>query len=95
MRLPQIAPVWASGVTRDRLALLDLGRAALLAGMIWIAAVPVGLLLAWVLLAVVNVEAFGWRLPMAVFPGDLLILLAASLVAAAWPASGRRGASPG
>ena len=33
-------------------------------------ALPLGLALAWVLLAVVNVEAFGWRLPMQVFPGD-------------------------
>jgi len=49
-----------------------------------------GLALAWVLLAVVNVEAFGWRLPMYVFPRDYAVLglfaLFAALLAAAWPA---------
>jgi putative ABC transport system permease protein len=52
-------------------------------------ALPLGLALAWVLLAVVNVEAFGWRLPMYLFPLDYLArglaLLAAGL-AALWPA---------
>ena len=47
-----------------------------------IAAVPVGLVLAWLLLAVINVEAFGWRLPMHVFPLDWLRLLALALVSA-------------
>ena len=32
--------------------------------------------------AVVNVEAFGWRLPLQVFPGDALRLVAAALAAA-------------
>jgi putative ABC transport system permease protein len=45
-------------------------------------AVPVGLGLAWVLLAVVNVEAFGWRLPMRIFPGEALRLLILALIAA-------------
>ena len=47
-------------------------------------------MLAWVLLAVINVEAFGWRLPMHFFPSDWLLLGALSLLAAAlaslWPA---------
>ncbi len=51
--------------------------------------VPLGLALAWCLVAVVNVQAFGWRLPMIVFPGQLLQLsllaLVVTLVAAAWP----------
>ena len=37
----------------------------------------------WVLLAVINVEAFGWRLPMHLFPGDWLRLFALALIAAA------------
>ncbi|MBK1635554.1 ABC transporter permease [Rhodovulum adriaticum] len=90
MRLPQLAPVWALGLTRARLARLELGRALLLAALTMIVAVPVGLLLAWVLLAVVNVAAFGWKLPMHVFPTDWLWLgvlaLAAAGLAAAWPA---------
>ena len=39
-------------------------RTLVLAGATAVYAVPVGLGLAWMLLVVVNVEAFGWRLPM-------------------------------
>ncbi|MEM1066364.1 MAG: FtsX-like permease family protein, partial [Pseudomonadota bacterium] len=90
MRLPQLAPVWALGLTRARLAQLELVRALGLAAVTMILAIPVGLVLAWVLLAVINVEAFGWRLPMYLFPRDwvwlgALALLAAGL-AALWPA---------
>ena len=81
-RLPQLAPVWATGLTQRRLAGLDLGRTMVLAGLTAIAALPLGLALAWVLLAVVNVAAFGWRLPMHVFPADWLMLFAAALAAA-------------
>ncbi|MEM7487805.1 MAG: ABC transporter permease [Pseudomonadota bacterium] len=91
MRLPQIAPVWALGLTRRRLALADLGRALALAGATAVLAIPVGLVLAWVLLAVVNVQAFGWRLPLLPDPSGwawlgLWALLAAGLAAAlpAW-----------
>lgn len=82
MRQPQLAPIWALGLTRKQLAGLELARAVLLAALTFVAALPVGLLLAWVLLAVINVEAFGWRLPMHVFPADWLQLLVLSLVAA-------------
>ncbi|SMX44950.1 ABC transporter permease [Actibacterium lipolyticum] len=90
MRLPQLAPVWALGLTRARLARLELFRALMLAGLTMCAALPVGLLLAWALLSVVNVAAFGWQLPMHTFPADwlrlgLLALLAGGL-AALWPA---------
>ena len=90
MRLPQLAPVWALGMTRAGLARLELLRALCLASLTALMALPLGLALAWVLLAVVNVEAFGWRLPMYLFPADYLALGGLSLVAAAlaatWPA---------
>ena len=89
-RLPQLAPLWALGLTRARLARLELLRAGLLAGLTAVLALPVGLVLAWMLLAVINVEAFGWRLPMRVFPGDWLGLVlaagVATVLAAALPA---------
>lgn len=89
-RLPQVAPVWALGLTRARLGGLELLRAGLLAALTAVLALPVGLALAGVLLAVVNVEAFGWRLPMQVFPGDWLglgaLAVLAALSAAALPA---------
>ncbi|MEP0942291.1 MAG: FtsX-like permease family protein [Rhizobiaceae bacterium] len=90
MRLPQLAPVWALGLTRRQLAGLELLRGILLAGLTMVLALPLGLGLAWLLLAVVNVEAFGWRLPMFVFARDWLMLgfygLFATALAAAIPA---------
>lgn len=87
MRLPQLAPVWAMGLTRSHLAFLEFLRSLMLASFTMIAALPLGLALAWVLLSVVNVEAFGWRLPMYIFPTEwawlgLLGLLAAAIAAA-------------
>lgn len=89
IRLPQLAPVWALGLTRRGLGQLEILRALALAALTFVLALPVGLVLAWTLLAVVNVEAFGWRLPMQLFPADWLVLLAlallAALISAAWP----------
>ena len=82
IRLPQLAPVWAMGVRRRDLALFEVGRTLALWLATFVAAIPVGLGLAWVLLTIVNVEAFGWRLPMTVFPFDWLRLGAIALVAA-------------
>ncbi len=82
MRLTQLAPVWAVGTTRATLARLEMLRTLAFAALTWLLALPVGLALAWVLLAIVNVEAFGWRLPMFVYPGDWLRLLVLALVAA-------------
>ena len=87
MRLAQLAPVWAAGLGRARLARLELWRALALAGFTALAALPVGLVLAWVLLAVINVEAFGWRLPMHVFPADWVRLGALALVTGALAAA--------
>jgi len=52
-------------------------------------ALPLGLLVAWCLIAVVNVKAFGWRLPFHVFPLQLLELLGVAMTASllAAPAS--------
>jgi putative ABC transport system permease protein len=90
MRLPQLAPVWALGMTRRTLGRIELIRALVLAALTFGLSIPVGLALAWVLLAVINVEAFGWRLPMYLFPADWLRLGGLSLIAAAlaglWPA---------
>ena len=88
-RLGQLAPLWALGIERPRLILLSLGQLLGLALLTLALAIPLGILLAWCLVAVVNVQAFGWRLPLQVFPGQLLALsaiaLVATLLAAAWP----------
>ena len=90
LRVPQLAPVWALGMTRRRIGQLELMRTVVFAALVCLIALPVGLGLAWVLLAIVNVEAFGWRLPMFLFPLDYLRLFAlailAAIAAAFWPA---------
>jgi putative ABC transport system permease protein len=82
IRLPQLAPVWAMGVRRRDLALLEVARTIALWLATFVAAVPVGLALAWILLSIVNVAAFGWKLPIAFFPLDWLLLGGVALVAA-------------
>ncbi len=88
-RLGQLAPLWALGVRRRQLVWLSLGQTLMLSCLTVLLAIPLGLLLAWCLVAVVNVQAFGWRLPLHVFPGQLLHLallgLLTSLLASVWP----------
>jgi putative ABC transport system permease protein len=88
-RLGQLAPLWALGVGRRQLMLLNLGQTWLLALLTLACAVPLGILLAWCLVAVINVQAFGWRLPLQVFPWQILRLLGLAVLAtglaSAWP----------
>jgi putative ABC transport system permease protein len=88
-RLPQLAPLWAIGITRRQLAAIELLKTMSVALITTIFALPLGLLVAWCLLAVVNVKAFGWRLPFHVFPLQLLwltgVAMAAALAASALP----------
>lgn len=88
LRLPQLAPIWAIGASRATLARVEMTRSLILAAITFIASLPVGLALAWVLLALVNVEAFGWRLPLQIFPRDWLMLGALALLAAGLAALG-------
>lgn len=88
-RLGQLAPLWALGVRRMQLVWLSLGQTLMLSSFTVLLAIPLGLLLAWCLVAVVNVQAFGWRLPLYVFPMQLLQMtvlgMLTSLIACAWP----------
>lgn len=97
-RLAQVAPLWAGGVTRRQLAGIELLRALGLAALTALCALPLGLALAWVLTAVVNVRAFGWRLPVMLFPGQwatlFLLALATAAAAAIGPALRLRRAAP-
>ncbi len=89
-RRRRLAPLWALGVTRARLAgiqLAQLGGVSLLTGL---AAVPLGIAITVCLVAVINVAAFGWRLPLHVFPAEIGLTLATAigvaLLAAGLPA---------
>ncbi len=70
-----------------RLTLLETGLMGLAAGLF---ALPIGLLLAKMLIDVINVRAFGWTFSFLVPPGSLLqamlIAVAAALLAGAYPA---------
>ncbi|TPE53611.1 FtsX-like permease family protein [Amaricoccus solimangrovi] len=97
-RLGQLAPLWALGLTRRRLAAIELGQAVALAGLTALAALPLGLAVAWVLTEVINPRAFGWRLPLLLFPLDwarlFLFALATGALAALWPALRLARAAP-
>jgi putative ABC transport system permease protein len=80
-RLPQLAPLWAIGITRRRLAGIELLKTMSVALITTLLALPLGLLVAWCLIAIVNVKAFGWRLPFHVFPLQLLQLLGVAMLA--------------
>ncbi|WP_081949042.1 ABC transporter permease [Litchfieldella xinjiangensis] len=89
-RRAQLAPLWAIGVARRPLVatgLFQLGGAACVTALL---AVPLGIALAGCLVAIINVAAFGWRLPLHVFPGQIAatlgLALGAALLAALWPA---------
>jgi putative ABC transport system permease protein len=53
-------------------------------------AIPLGLVMAWVLIKVINRRAFGWQIDMSVAPGTLLTAVAfavgVALLAGAYPA---------
>ena len=76
-----MAPLWALGVTRSRLARIELLKTLSVALITALFALPLGLLVAWCLIAIVNVKAFGWRLPFHVFPLQLVKLLAVAMAA--------------
>ncbi|MEO0913611.1 MAG: FtsX-like permease family protein, partial [Pseudomonadota bacterium] len=83
LRLPQLAPAWALGLTRAQLSKLELLRTTALALFTALAAIPVGLAVAYLLTNVINVKAFGWQLPLYLFPGQLLQLILLALATAA------------
>jgi putative ABC transport system permease protein len=76
-------------MTRRQLAAVELTKTLSVALITALFALPLGLLVAWCLIAIVNVKAFGWRLPFQVFPLQLAKLLgvamAASLLATLLP----------
>jgi len=82
LRLPQVAPLWAMGVMRRRLALMDLAKTLALAALTAVLAIPLGVMIAWCLVAVVNVQAFGWRLPLHLFPLQWLQLFVLAIITA-------------
>lgn len=88
-RLLHLAPLWAVGLSARQLAWLSLLQMLSLACLTLLLAIPLGLLLAWLLVDVVNVQAFGWRLPWHWFPLQWLQLAGLAMLAVTlaclWP----------
>lgn len=82
MRQARIAPVWALGATRRELAGLEMIRVVAFAAGAAVLATPLGLFMTWSLVAIVNVAAFGWRLPFQMFPTQWLVVFLIALCAA-------------
>ncbi|MGD9540253.1 FtsX-like permease family protein [Methylocystis sp.] len=82
MRRARIAPVWALGATRRKLAALEMMRVVAFAAVAALFATPLGLFMTWCLVAFVNVAAFGWRLPFHMFPAQWLTVFLIALSAA-------------
>ena len=82
LRLPQLAPIWAVGIPRRRLIQLEILKTVCLTLFTALFSLPLGLAVAWCLVAVVNVQAFGWRLPFHIFPVQWLQLFSLALLAA-------------
>ncbi|WP_028468728.1 ABC transporter permease [Neptunomonas japonica] len=81
-RRRRLAALWAIGVPLRRLLSIQLAQlagAALITGLL---AIPLGIAITACLVWGINVAAFGWRLPLHIFPGEIsLTLLTAVLVA--------------
>lgn len=78
----ELATLRATGMTRPQLwalTLLETGLMGIVAGLL---ALPVGYVLAWILVYVINVRSFGWTLQMDLRPEYFAQALAVAVVAA-------------
>jgi putative ABC transport system permease protein len=78
-RRRQLASLWALGVPRKTLTFLPLFQLGGLALFTGVVVIPLGIAITWTLVAIINVAAFGWRLPLYLFPWDILITLITAL----------------
>ena len=97
-RARELAVLRAIGMTPGQvsgLVTMQTGFIGLLSGF---AAIPLGLVMAWVLIAVINRRAFGWQMDMTIAPTVLLTALAlaigAALIAGLYPAYRAASARP-
>ena len=88
-RARELGTLRATGMTRPQLwvlTLLETGLMGIVAGLL---AMPVGYVLAWILVYVINVRSFGWTLQMDLQPSyflqALLVAVGAALLAGIYP----------
>ena len=89
-RARELAVLRALGMTRAQLGSMVTMQTAAIGLLSGLAAVPLGLVMAWVLIEVINRRAFGWQMDTVVSPGVLLVAVlfsvAAALLAGVYPA---------
>tara|TARA_A100001011_G_C14203243_1_gene796632 strand:- start:121 stop:1311 length:1191 start_codon:yes stop_codon:yes gene_type:complete len=79
-RNSQLAPLWSIGTKRRTLALLETLRALSLSGLTFLFALPLGLTVVFILTNYVNLQAFGWKLPIFYFPMQWIYLFLLTLL---------------
>jgi putative ABC transport system permease protein len=89
-RTREIGILRATGMTPRQLSSLTLLETGLMGTLAGLFAMPLGFVLAWILIYVINVRSFGWTLQMALEPQyfwqALLVAIAAALLAGLYPA---------
>lgn len=89
-RARELGVLRATGMTVRQLWGLTLLETGLMGGLAGLMALPTGYVLAWILIAIINVRSFGWTLQMTLNPAyfgqALAIALAAALLAGLYPA---------
>jgi putative ABC transport system permease protein len=97
-RARELGILKAIGVTPRQIYGVVVGETALIGGAAGLLAVPVGILLGVLLVAVINRRAFGWtmalELDLGVVCAGFLTALAAALIAGIYPAARMAGAQP-
>ncbi|MCA9977107.1 MAG: ABC transporter permease, partial [Anaerolineales bacterium] len=88
-RSRELGVLRATGMTVRQLWGLTFLETGLMGGIAGLLAMPVGYVLAWILVYVINVRSFGWTLNMqlepAYFGQALVVSVAAALLAAVYP----------
>jgi putative ABC transport system permease protein len=89
-RTREFGAMRANGMTRRQLFRLTLTETSLMGAIAAVMAVPVGTVLAWVLVYIINLRSFGWTLTLGLRPEfyaqAALVALIASLLAGVYPA---------
>ena len=89
-RTRELGILRATGMTPRQLGALTLLETGLMGTMAGVFALPLGFVLAWILIYVINVRSFGWTLQMALegkyFWQALMVAIVAALLAGIYPA---------
>jgi putative ABC transport system permease protein len=97
-RTRELGILRAVGMTQVQLGGLVILQTVFIGLLSGLAAIPLGLVMAWVLIEVINRRAFGWQMDVMIVPADLLTALSlavgAALLAGIYPAWRAASARP-